>query len=98
MTLTMTDMFCGAGGSSTGALAVPGIEVRTAMNSHGALLGPPHQQVQKAIHPVRGGEGWSLSYADLVWPRTLIFTSYRPPASFARTSAPQRTNGTRSTP
>lgn len=32
MTLTMTDMFCGAGGSSTGALAVPGVEVRTAMN------------------------------------------------------------------
>lgn len=30
--LTMTDMFCGAGGSSTGALSVPGIEVRTAMN------------------------------------------------------------------
>lgn len=32
MTLTLTDMFCGAGGSSTGAIQVPGIEVRTAMN------------------------------------------------------------------
>lgn len=30
--LTLTDMFCGAGGSSTGALAVPGVEVRSAMN------------------------------------------------------------------
>lgn len=30
--LTITDMFCGAGGSSTGAIQVPGIEVRTAMN------------------------------------------------------------------
>lgn len=30
--ITLTDMFCGAGGSSTGALEVPGIEVRTAMN------------------------------------------------------------------
>lgn len=30
--LTLTDMFCGAGGSSTGALEVPGVEVRTAMN------------------------------------------------------------------
>lgn len=30
--LTLTDMFCGAGGSSTGAIQVPGIEVRTAMN------------------------------------------------------------------
>lgn len=32
MTLTLTDMFCGAGGSSTGAMQVPGLEVRTAMN------------------------------------------------------------------
>lgn len=30
--LTLTDLFCGAGGSSTGALAVPGIEVRMASN------------------------------------------------------------------
>lgn len=30
--LTMTDMFCGAGGSSTGALDVPGITVANAMN------------------------------------------------------------------
>lgn len=29
---TLTDMFCGAGGSSTGALAVPGVTVETAMN------------------------------------------------------------------
>jgi hypothetical protein len=32
MTLTLTDLFCGAGGSSTGAIAVPGIEVRIASN------------------------------------------------------------------
>ncbi|WP_224119894.1 hypothetical protein [Mycobacterium avium] len=25
MTLTLTDLFCGAGGSSTGAIAVPGL-------------------------------------------------------------------------
>lgn len=30
--LTMTDMFCGAGGSSTGALDVPGIEIKVATN------------------------------------------------------------------
>lgn len=30
--LSLTDMFCGAGGSSTGATMVPGIEVRTALN------------------------------------------------------------------
>lgn len=32
MSLSLTDMFCGAGGSSTGATMVPGITVRTAMN------------------------------------------------------------------
>ncbi|GII98364.1 DNA (cytosine-5)-methyltransferase 1 [Sediminihabitans luteus] len=30
--LTMTDLFCGAGGSSTGAVSVPGVEVRLAAN------------------------------------------------------------------
>lgn len=32
MTLTLTDMFCGAGGSSTGAIAIPGVTVRIASN------------------------------------------------------------------
>ncbi|WP_286134555.1 DNA cytosine methyltransferase [Arthrobacter sp. MYb214] len=30
--LTITDMFCGAGGSSTGLLEIPGVTVKTAMN------------------------------------------------------------------
>lgn len=30
--LTLTDLFCGAGGSSTGAIAVPGVQVRIASN------------------------------------------------------------------
>ncbi|SDJ07423.1 DNA (cytosine-5)-methyltransferase 1 [Frankineae bacterium MT45] len=32
MTLTVTDLFCGAGGSAQGARAVPGVEVRIAAN------------------------------------------------------------------
>lgn len=32
MTLTLTDLFCGAGGSSTGAVTIPGVEVRIASN------------------------------------------------------------------
>lgn len=32
MTLTLTDLFCGAGGSSTGAIGVPGVSVRVASN------------------------------------------------------------------
>lgn len=30
--LTITDMFCGAGGSSTGLMEIPGVQVKTAMN------------------------------------------------------------------
>ncbi len=32
MTLTLTDLFCGAGGSSSGAILVPGVTVRVASN------------------------------------------------------------------
>ncbi|QZD97580.1 membrane protein [Gordonia phage LonelyBoi] len=32
MTLTLTDLFCGAGGSSTGAVGIPGVSVRIASN------------------------------------------------------------------
>ncbi|QDB74929.1 DNA methyltransferase [Gordonia phage Valary] len=32
MTLTLTDLFCGAGGSSTGAIDIPGVTVRIASN------------------------------------------------------------------
>lgn len=32
MTLTITDLFCGGGGSSTGAIQVPGVEIRIAAN------------------------------------------------------------------
>jgi DNA (cytosine-5)-methyltransferase 1 len=44
--LTMTDLFCGAGGSSTGAVAVPGVHVRLAAN-HWALAIETHN----ANHP-----------------------------------------------
>ncbi|MEE6295170.1 DNA cytosine methyltransferase [Georgenia wangjunii] len=44
--LTMTDLFCGAGGSSTGAVDVPGVSVRLAAN-HWALAIETHN----ANHP-----------------------------------------------
>ena len=44
--LTLTDLFCGAGGSSTGAVAVPGVQVRLAAN-HWALAIETHN----ANHP-----------------------------------------------
>lgn len=39
--LTLTDLFCGAGGSSTGAITNAGIEVRVASN-HWALAVETH--------------------------------------------------------
>lgn len=41
MSVTMTDIFCGGGGSSTGAIQVPGVEVRMAAN-HWALAVETH--------------------------------------------------------
>ncbi|WP_181312488.1 DNA cytosine methyltransferase [Nocardioides campestrisoli] len=32
MTLTITDLFCGGGGSSTGAIQIPGVEIKIAAN------------------------------------------------------------------
>ena len=50
MTLTLTDFFCGAGGSSTGAIAVPGVEVKVAAN-HWALAVEVHNaNHQDAMH------------------------------------------------
>lgn len=46
MTITLTDLFCGAGGSSTGAVNVPGVQVRMAAN-HARHAVETHQ----ANHP-----------------------------------------------
>ncbi|MCM0619806.1 DNA cytosine methyltransferase [Nocardioides bruguierae] len=43
MTLTVTDLFCGGGGSSTGAMQIPGIEIRMAAN-HWQLAVDVHNQ------------------------------------------------------
>jgi len=43
MTLTITDLFCGGGGSSTGAIQVPGVEIRIAAN-HWDLAVQVHNQ------------------------------------------------------
>jgi DNA (cytosine-5)-methyltransferase 1 len=43
MTLTITDLFCGGGGSSTGAIQVPGVEIRIAAN-HWPLAVEVHNQ------------------------------------------------------
>jgi DNA (cytosine-5)-methyltransferase 1 len=46
MTLTLTDLFAGAGGSSTGAINVPGVEVKLAANHWDKAV-----EVHNANHP-----------------------------------------------
>ncbi|MFJ8746657.1 DNA cytosine methyltransferase [Embleya sp. NPDC127516] len=59
MTLTMTDLFCGAGGSSTGALQVPGVSVRLAAN-HWRLAVETHN----TNHPTTDHDCADLSQVD----------------------------------
>ncbi len=48
--LTLTDLFCGAGGSSTGAIAVPGVEVRVASNHWQLAIDTHNTNHQDADH------------------------------------------------
>ena len=57
--LTLTDLFCGAGGSSTGAVMVPGVQVRVASN-HWQLAVDTHE----TNHPDTGHVCADLSQND----------------------------------
>ncbi|GGU94446.1 DNA cytosine methyltransferase [Streptomyces filipinensis] len=57
--LTLTDLFCGAGGSSTGAVAVPGVRVRMAAN-HARHAVDTHQ----ANHPDTDHDCADVSQVD----------------------------------
>lgn len=48
--LTLTDLFCGAGGSSTGAVMVPGIEVKVAANHWQLAVDTHAENHPKADH------------------------------------------------
>lgn len=50
MTLTMTDLFCGAGGSSTGAIKVPGVSIRVASNHWQLAVDTHNTNHQDADH------------------------------------------------
>lgn len=66
--ITLTDLFCGAGGSSTGAVQVPGVAVRVASN-HWKLAVDTHE----ANHPDTGHVCADLSQIDpRYYPRTDI--------------------------
>lgn len=66
--ITLTDLFCGAGGSSTGAVQVPGVQVRVASN-HWQLAVDTHEE----NHPDTGHVCADLSQIDpRYYPRTDI--------------------------
>jgi DNA (cytosine-5)-methyltransferase 1 len=68
MSTTVTDLFCGAGGSSSGAIAVPGVVVRMAAN-HWSLAIKTHNE----NHPGTDHDCADLSQVDpRRYPRTDI--------------------------
>lgn len=70
MTLTLTDMFCGAGGSSTGAISVPGIEVRTAMNHWARAIethNANHQDTTHVMADISQVDPRYVVNSDILW-------------------------------
>jgi site-specific DNA-cytosine methylase len=65
MSLTVTDLFCGAGGSSTGAIQVPGIQVRTAMN-HWARAIETHNTNHPDVDHVCADPEY-IATTDILW-------------------------------
>jgi DNA (cytosine-5)-methyltransferase 1 len=66
--LTVTDQFCGAGGSSTGAAQIPGVRIRMAAN-HWKLAVETHNR----NHPGADHDCADISQVDpRRWPRTNI--------------------------
>ncbi len=68
--LTLTDMFCGAGGSSTGAELVPGVEVATAMNHWQLAIDTHHTNHQNTRHicaDISQTDPRYIPTTDLLW-------------------------------
>ncbi|GAB36278.1 DNA cytosine methyltransferase [Gordonia otitidis] len=70
MALTLTDLFCGAGGSSTGAIQVPGVEVRIAANHWQLAVDTHNENHQNADHACVDLHREKPSYfpkTDILW-------------------------------
>ncbi|MFK5689572.1 DNA cytosine methyltransferase [Ornithinimicrobium sp. LYQ92] len=68
--LTLTDLFCGAGGSSTGAIDVPGVQVRVASNHWQLAIDTHNSNHQDADHICADLSQISPPYfpaTDLLW-------------------------------
>ncbi|WP_284984253.1 DNA cytosine methyltransferase [Arthrobacter sp. efr-133-TYG-118] len=70
MTLTITDMFCGAGGSSTGAIQNPGISVKTALNHWQKALDSHNANHPDTIHvqaDIKETDPRYIGNSDILW-------------------------------
>lgn len=70
MSLTMTDMFCGAGGSSTGATMIPGISVKTALNHWQKALDSHNANHPDTIHvqaDIKETDPRYIGHSDILW-------------------------------
>lgn len=70
MSLTMTDMFCGAGGSSTGATMLPGISVRTALNHWDKALESHNANHPDTVHvqaDIKETDPRYIATSDILW-------------------------------
>lgn len=68
--LTLTDMFCGAGGSSSGAIQVPGVTVKIAANHWKTAVeihNANHQQTDHAIVDLHLERPSYFPYTDMAW-------------------------------
>lgn len=68
--LTATDMFCGAGGSSTGALDVPGITVKTAMNHWARAIethNANHPETDHVCADIQVTDPRYIATSDILW-------------------------------
>lgn len=68
--LTATDMFCGAGGSSTGALEVPGVVVKTAMNHWARAIethNTNHPDTEHVLADIQVTDPRYIASSDILW-------------------------------
>jgi DNA (cytosine-5)-methyltransferase 1 len=70
MSLTMTDMFCGAGGSSTGATMLDGISVKTALNHWDKALESHNANHPDTVHvqaDIKETDPRYIATSDILW-------------------------------
>jgi DNA (cytosine-5)-methyltransferase 1 len=68
--LTATDMFCGAGGSSTGALEVPGVTIKTAMNHWARAIethNANHPETEHVCADIQITDPRYITTSDILW-------------------------------